>query len=93
MRQIEEIRNDINKLDDELLRLYLRRLELSKEVAEFKIANNLPVLNSSREQYIIDRMCEGLDEEMSGYVRELYLKIFELSRKRQEILIKERENG
>ena len=38
MENLTDIRNEIDKVDDELLALWLKRMELSKEVAENKKA-------------------------------------------------------
>ncbi len=48
------LRNEIDKIDDALIPLLLRRMEIAKEVAAYKVAHNLPVLNQEREQQILD---------------------------------------
>lgn len=83
MNNLEDIRKEINKIDEQLLPLFLQRMECSKKVAEVKMAQGLPVLNQAREDEILERLTEGLKEEDAKAIRELYIKIFEISRNRQ----------
>ena len=55
-RDLPAIRRDIDRIDRELLDLLLRRMDCSKEVAAYKMAHGLPVLNAGREQEILDRI-------------------------------------
>lgn len=48
------IRQEIDKIDDEMLALFQKRMECSKQVAEYKVEHGLPVLNATREQQILD---------------------------------------
>ncbi|MBR4794887.1 MAG: chorismate mutase, partial [Lachnospiraceae bacterium] len=41
--EIEEIRKEIDKLNDDILEILNKRLELSADVAEYKIKHRLPV--------------------------------------------------
>ena len=53
VRDIKEIRDEIDITDNEILELFLKRMELAKEVAEYKNANGLPILNKQREREIL----------------------------------------
>lgn len=80
---LEEIRNQINSVDDELSALFIKRMELAGEVARFKAENNLPILNRSRERDIISRLSAMYPEDMSLYIKVLYNTLFDLSRSYQ----------
>ncbi len=43
-----ELRNEIDKLDDELIPLLLKRMDISRQVAEYKVKNGIPVLNERK---------------------------------------------
>ena len=49
---LSAIRQQIDKIDDELLELFLKRMELCTGVAKYKKENNLPVYHSKREEDI-----------------------------------------
>lgn len=93
MAELKDIRDQLDVLDNEFIRMFLKRMSLSEEVARIKIRDGIPVLNAVREQEIITRLTEGMDDETAGYVKELYLKIFELSRQRQKILMEENKKS
>ena len=86
MRDLSEIRKDINSIDEELLKLFKRRMDCAEEVAEYKKANNLPILNESREQEILNRVYEQ-GGEYGEYAKELFEKLMELSRRLQNRII------
>jgi len=80
---IDEIRNRIDKIDDELAGLFAQRLSLVEEIAKKKKEENLPILNTAREREIITRLTEGKSDAMAGYTKTLYTAIFDLSRSHQ----------
>ncbi|MBQ7741091.1 MAG: chorismate mutase [Eubacterium sp.] len=63
MDELLKLRNEIDEIDDELIPLLLRRLEVSKEVAKYKIEHNMPVLNVEREQEILNDVAEKCGEQ------------------------------
>ncbi len=86
MRNLDEIRKDINRIDAELLNLFKERMDCAKEVGEYKKANGIPVLNADREREILDKV-ELDGGEYGGYARELFEKLMELSRELQHSII------
>ncbi len=55
-RDLSDIRRDIDGIDRQLLDLLCRRLDCSLEVADYKAARGLPVLNQQREDEILTRV-------------------------------------
>lgn len=53
MDSIETIRKKINDIDREIAKLYEERMELMKDVAQFKIENKKPILDLEREKKVI----------------------------------------
>ncbi len=82
---LSEIRKKIDEIDSKLLPLFLERMNLSAEVAAYKKANNLPVLNKGREREILNRVMKE-SGEMDQFSHRLYTTIFELSRAYQDSL-------
>ena len=56
MKDLQELRNDIDVTDQQILSLFLERMLLCKDVAEYKRAHNMPVFQGGREQQVIDRI-------------------------------------
>ena len=84
--ELSDIRNGIDKIDDQLLKLFLERMELSKEVAEYKAQHNMPILNKAREREILKWVNEK-SGDMGIYAHRLFNTLFELSRSYQRELI------
>lgn len=87
MKDLSEIRREINEIDEQLVELFRRRMDCSKAVAEYKISNNIPVLNADREREILDSV-ERRGGEYGSYARLLYTNIMELSRALQHGMMK-----
>jgi len=84
---LEELRKRIDKIDDEMARLFTERLAVTEEIALVKKEKNLPVQNSRRESDIIDRLAKGHEDELSEYITILFTAIFEISRAQQSKII------
>ena len=63
MDDLLRYRNEIDEIDEQLIPLLLRRMDIAKGVAEYKIAHNMPVLSTEREQEILDRVAEECGEQ------------------------------
>ena len=87
MKDITEIRSEIDKIDDQLSSLFVQRLNLVKEVAEFKKNNSKAVNDTSREDKILYRLAKDKPEEYKYYLKELYQTIFATSKSYQSKLI------
>lgn len=64
MRELKDIRTDINTVDEQIRDLFLRRMELALEVAETKAQTNDKILKPEREAEIIEARSEGMPEEL-----------------------------
>ena len=83
---LKEIRVKIDAVDDQLLKLFLERMHLAEEVAAYKQANNLPILNKERERAVLAKVTEAAGDK-ERYAYHLYSTLFELARSRQAELI------
>lgn len=81
--ELNDLRNKIDSIDDELVRLFGKRMELSAQIADYKKANNMPIHVPSREREILKEVAAKAGTEMANYTRVLYSMIFELSRSYQ----------
>ena len=81
---LQELRQQINEIDEQLFPLFLKRMGLSTEVAKYKQAHNKPVLDKTRERALLKRVSEMADDEdLRLYTRLLYADIMGLSRSYQ----------
>ena len=77
---IKELRDNINGIDVQLRDLFLKRMELSRGIAEYKRENNLPIRDSAREQEILKAEVKGQPEEFTGDLTAFFTKLFQISR-------------
>ena len=82
-KNISEIRDEINKVDAELLKAFEKRMSLANEVAEYKIKNNMPVYDRKREREILNRVEREAGDELGSYAKVLYSTLFQISRSYQ----------
>ena len=80
---LSQIRQEIDGIDQELVQLFCKRMNLSAQVADYKKANNLPIFVPARERAILQKVAEMAGPEMENYTRVLYSMLFELSRSYQ----------
>ncbi len=84
---IEEIRQEIDRIDGELLRFFNRRAELALKIGEIKKGLGLPVYDPAREKKIFARMKEEnpgpLDD--NAIVR-LFERVIDESRRLERIM-------
>ena len=85
---LQNYREQIDAIDDQLLQLFKERMSLARQIALYKKAHNLPILDAAREADKLTVIEEKAGGELSPYSRKLYALIFELSRAYQEGFIK-----
>lgn len=81
---LNELRNEIDKIDSQLVDLFTARMDIAAKVAEYKRQNNLPIYVPAREREILQDVAQKAGPEMANYTRVLYSMLFELSRSYQQ---------
>lgn len=82
--ELKDFRNQIDRIDDEIVRLFQERMDVAAQIAKFKQDNGLPILQSAREREKLADVSSKAKEDMQSYLRVLYSLLFELSRTYQE---------
>ncbi len=80
---LKELRTEIDAIDDELVRLFGKRMDVAARIADYKKENNLPILVPAREREKLQDVTQKAGPEMADYTRVLYSMLFELSRSYQ----------
>ncbi len=80
---LESLRNEIDGIDDEILSLFLKRMEIASKVADYKKENNISTLQKGREREILKRIGEKAGSEMADYSRMLFTTLMDLSKSYQ----------
>ena len=69
MKNLDELREEIDKIDTQLAELLKKRLSASRGVAEFKATNNLPIYHKGREDNILASFSEKFSKEEAPFAR------------------------
>ena len=80
---LNELRCEIDQIDRELIPLFLRRMNASAQVAEYKREHGMRVLDPARERALLEKISHLSGEEFEEYARTLYATILSLSRSYQ----------
>ena len=82
--ELQDYRNQLDTVDDQIAGLFRQRMELVKQVADYKKEHNTPVLAANRERDILYRVTGLCGPELEEYTKILYSTLLELSRDYQE---------
>ena len=93
MNQLEENRSVIGEVDQEMAKLFVRRFEAVKQIADYKMKQGLPVLDRSREEALIAEKEQLVPEELRPYFRMWYEGMMGASRTYQSDLIARHNSG
>ena len=89
MNKLEQARLIINEVDSKMVELFKERMNAARMVAEHKKENNLPVLDKSREEALIKKNIELLnDKELEQYYLTFLEGMLTASKDFQKELIK-----
>ena len=80
---LNDLRAEIDKIDDELVKLFGQRMDIAAQISDYKIENHLPIYQPARERSKLQDVAKKASAEMENYTRVLYSMLFELSRSYQ----------
>lgn len=83
MQDLSEIRKRIDAIDTQICDLFNQRMQCTHEVAEYKRANNKPVLDRGRERAKLADVASKVPEPLRDYSQVLFNLIMEISRAQQ----------
>lgn len=61
--RFNELRESIDEIDSEIVRLYKERMDISKHVAEYKITTGKKVFDKTREDEKLEKLSSLADDE------------------------------
>ena len=81
--ELSDLRTEIDAIDDELVKLFVQRMDVAAKIADYKKSHDLPILVPAREREKLTAVAQMAGPEMANYTRVLYSMLFELSRSYQ----------
>lgn len=86
MESINEARLLLNDIDEEMKELFIKRMNIIKEVALYKERNNLPIFDEKREIEMKERLSKDT-KDLQFYYLDFLNIILSLSKKYQKEII------
>ena len=83
---IQELRHQIDEIDDQLVELFTQRMAVAANISAYKKERNLPIYVPAREREKLQDVAKKAGVDMANYTQVLYSMIFELSRSYQSKL-------
>lgn len=80
---LKDYRNEIDKIDQQIASLFQQRMKISKDIAYVKKNENLPILNSEREDQVMLKVKQQVNNDLIPYIDEWYQLLMKLSRRYQ----------
>lgn len=90
MTELEGYRQEIDRIDGELVKLFLERMAVTGKVGEYKQRAGIPVLDAGREKQVIAAKTALTDDPArKADIAALYESIMAISRRQQRHLVRE----
>ena len=80
---MESIRNEINTIDNELIKLFVRRMNASERMADVKRKISAPVQDPVRERTILTKVANAVGPDLENEARLMFTTLMSISRGRQ----------
>lgn len=91
---IDDIRQEIDQIDSDLLRIFNRRANLALQIGEIKKERGLPVYDPAREKKIFERMkAENPGPLDDGAIVRLFERVIDESRRLERIMTRNKESA
>lgn len=88
MPDLQELRKQIDEIDDAMVALFEKRMSIAEQVANYKIETGKPVFDEAREQEKLQSLGEKAHTSFNCCgIQQLYQQIMSISRKRQYQLL------
>lgn len=85
MEKLEICRDLIDSIDNSIIELYEKRMDIIKEITKYKIEKGLPVLDQAREDSMLKKNIEKIkNEEYKKYYKDVLDGYLKASKKMQE---------
>ncbi len=87
MDELIELRDRIDGIDRELVRLFGERMDVAAKIGEYKKRVGKPVYDAVREREKLNAVADLAEDEYKSYTKILYSLLFEVSRSHQDEIL------
>ncbi|OQY42691.1 MAG: hypothetical protein B6227_01265 [Fusobacteriia bacterium 4572_74] len=88
MDKLDQLRTEINKIDEEMAELFVERMKVVEEIAKYKQSIGIEVLDTAREKIVIEKNSKRVtDERLKKYYIKFLERNMEISRNFQKSIL------
>lgn len=88
MKKLDELRIEINKIDEEMAKLFIKRMKIVEGIAKYKEDQGMEVLDIAREKIVIEKNSKRVtDEKLKKHYIKFLEKNMEISRDYQKSIL------
>ena len=69
--ELKDLRTEIDQIDDELVKLFAKRMDVASRIADVKKEKSLPIFVPAREREKLADVAEKAGPDMANYTRVL----------------------
>ncbi|WP_096515404.1 chorismate mutase [Clostridium perfringens] len=92
--KLAQCREEIDRIDRELMKLFEERMSVVLEVARYKKENNMAIFHKDREKQVIEKNLSLVEnKELLPYVEEMLHALMDISKEYQQYKIGLIENN
>jgi len=78
---LDNYRKEIEIIDDQMKDLFLKRMNLSKKIGQYKKEQGLPIFDLKREEELIQKYTQNIDDEvLLSYYHKFLKHLMDLSK-------------
>ena len=86
MNDLDNLRKEIDEIDEQIKKLFVKRMAVVKSINDVKKTLGVSVIDLKREREILSKINDIEDENIKNLYLELLKRILDLSKKYQELL-------
>ena len=84
MKDLKQYREELDSIDLGIIKLFEKRMSIIKDVALYKKENNLPILDETREEMMLQKNLKNLNNaELKEYYKAILKTYLDVSKKYQ----------
>ena len=84
MKDLKQYREELDSIDLEIIKLFEKRMSIIKDVTIYKKENNLPILDETREEMMLQKNLKNLNNaELKEYYKAILKTYLDVSKKYQ----------
>ena len=92
MKKLEICRDLIDSIDNQIIELYEKRMEVIKDVIEYKIKNDLPIYDQNRESLMLEKNLSKIkNEEYKKYYSDVLNGFLKASKEYQKDILNKKK--